>query len=486
MRTQDDHPIDENASPPPSSTQTQREVWITLSRARKVDSRIKAFLSFQVENTGRSPSCDVCNQAWVGAERDLVRFSFDAIPVILCWTGKCAVLTYGNGDGNRQGEPQQKGFHGAWSFSLRVRKLFEANTQLTLWGCWHWRTSPLGPSDWSLVIRHRRCAGNGMKPEWHLSIYSIVHTLATQGMMGRTARGTGKHWARCAYISWSFCWSCITIVHQWEQWWRLLSAIYVTPGELEQADTKNISKSQRNITKAGEGGPKLRSFCSHEAWTTTTTKNKLNSHERKQCACNQEDDAGHFACSTVAVVAVGTINLAFWQPWRVAGVLALLGGVASPDVRLANAFRVHIAAPISTGRACYFLLVLVAVFPRFGAVALVALQCISYKKKIKTEKLTVELRLMTIPLLTDSLPLHPFTPKINPIPNFPCSLSRNITSHSMKNLDFHRSLRWKMIILPHSFLFERFGECTTWKWKGQPFHSQVQKVHSPNLQQRNV
>ena len=128
--------------------------------------------------------------------------------------------------------------------------------------------------------------------------------------MGRTARGTGKHWARCASISWSFCWSCITIVHQWEQWWRLLSAIYVTPGELEQADTKNISRSQRNITKAGEGVPKLRSFCSHEAWTTTTTKNKLNSHERKQCACNQEDDAGHFACSTVAVVAVATINLA--------------------------------------------------------------------------------------------------------------------------------------------------------------------------------
>ena len=31
---------------------------------------------------------------------------------------------------------------------------------------------------------------------------------------------------------------------------------------------------------------------------------------------------------------------------------------------------------------------------------------------------------------------------------FPCSLTRNITLHSMKNLDFHSSLKWKMIILP--------------------------------------
>ena len=32
--------------------------------------------------------------------------------------------------------------------------------------------------------------------------------------------------------------------------------------------------------------------------------------------------------------------------------------------------------------------------------------------------------------------------------NFPCSLSRNITSHSMENLAFRSLLRWKMIILP--------------------------------------
>ena len=32
--------------------------------------------------------------------------------------------------------------------------------------------------------------------------------------------------------------------------------------------------------------------------------------------------------------------------------------------------------------------------------------------------------------------------------HFPCSLTRNITSHSMKNLAFHSLLTWKMIILP--------------------------------------
>ena len=43
------------------------------------------------------------------------------------------------------------------------------------------------------------------------------------------------------------------------------------------------------------------------------------------------------------------------------------------------------------------------------------------------------------------------------ISNFPCSLTRNITSHSIKNLAFHRLLRWKMIILlilslPHLYI----------------------------------
>ena len=34
------------------------------------------------------------------------------------------------------------------------------------------------------------------------------------------------------------------------------------------------------------------------------------------------------------------------------------------------------------------------------------------------------------------------------ISNFPCSLTSNITSHSMENLAFHSLLRWKMIVLP--------------------------------------
>ena len=53
--------------------------------------------------------------------------------------------------------------------------------------------------------------------------------------------------------------------------------------------------------------------------------------------------------------------------------------------------------------------------------------------------------------------------------NFSCSLTNNSTSHSMENLAFHNSLRWKMIALPIlttsliHFLFKRFGECTFWE-----------------------
>ena len=58
--------------------------------------------------------------------------------------------------------------------------------------------------------------------------------------------------------------------------------------------------------------------------------------------------------------------------------------------------------------------------------------------------------------------------------NFSCSITRNITSHSIKNLASHHLLRWKMIILPilttslMHFSFEGLGECTflTWEWKG--------------------
>ena len=51
--------------------------------------------------------------------------------------------------------------------------------------------------------------------------------------------------------------------------------------------------------------------------------------------------------------------------------------------------------------------------------------------------------------------------------HFSCSLTRNITSHSMENVAFHSLLRWKMIIIQilatplMHFLFKRLGE-----WKG--------------------
>ena len=62
--------------------------------------------------------------------------------------------------------------------------------------------------------------------------------------------------------------------------------------------------------------------------------------------------------------------------------------------------------------------------------------------------------------------------------NFPCSLTRIITSNSMKNLAFHSSLRWKMIIQPIlttsliPFLFKRLGECTFWTWVWQWLYPQ--------------
>ena len=55
--------------------------------------------------------------------------------------------------------------------------------------------------------------------------------------------------------------------------------------------------------------------------------------------------------------------------------------------------------------------------------------------------------------------------------NFPCSLTRNITSHSMKNLAFHTLLRRRMItqtILTTSlihFSLKRLEECTFWTWE---------------------
>ena len=50
--------------------------------------------------------------------------------------------------------------------------------------------------------------------------------------------------------------------------------------------------------------------------------------------------------------------------------------------------------------------------------------------------------------------------------NFPYSLTRNITSHSVKNVAFHSLLRWKMIILPIPTASLIHGEeCTLWTWE---------------------
>ena len=49
-----------------------------------------------------------------------------------------------------------------------------------------------------------------------------------------------------------------------------------------------------------------------------------------------------------------------------------------------------------------------------------------------------------------SVPGSPRTKTINI--KFPCSLTRNVTSHSMENLAFHSLVRWKMIILRFSLL----------------------------------
>ena len=258
--------------------------------------------------------------------------------------------------------------------------------------------------------------------------YSIVRTLATEGMMGRTARRTGKHRARCAYISWSFCWSCINystpvrtivtfIVGYIRNSWRTRTGWYKEYFKITKKNYKSgRERSQTAVFLLARGLNKVNSnlvsrpldVLLRVRYPRVWVRDWLNSHERKHCACDQEDDADHFAWSAVAVLAVATIHVAFGQPWRFAGISALLGGVTSPDVRLTNAFRVHLAAPISTGRACYGLLVLVAMFPRFGASALVALQCIGYekKKKKKQGETCGGTPAYSQPLITATLPFH--------------------------------------------------------------------------------
>ena len=76
-------------------------------------------------------------------------------------------------------------------------------------------------------------------------------------------------------------------------------------------------------------------------------------------------------------------------------------------------------------------------------------------------------------LFTCFVYINPFTPKSDQCQKFPCSLTRNMTSHSKENLAFHSLLRWKMILIQilttslMHFPFRRLGECTFWaqEWK---------------------
>ena len=66
--------------------------------------------------------------------------------------------------------------------------------------------------------------------------------------------------------------------------------------------------------------------------------------------------------------------------------------------------------------------------------------------------------------------LQPFHSQDWTISNVSDSLTRNITSHRMKNLVSHSLFRWKMIILLilttrlTQFLFWNLGGCTFWNW----------------------
>ena len=71
-----------------------------------------------------------------------------------------------------------------------------------------------------------------------------------------------------------------------------------------------------------------------------------------------------------------------------------------------------------------------------------------WKRRNKVRKYTIDaLRRLSGPRPIYFL-LNPFTLKSNQFQIFPCSLTRNIITQSMKNLVFHSLLRWKIVILP--------------------------------------
>ena len=72
----------------------------------------------------------------------------------------------------------------------------------------------------------------------------------------------------------------------------------------------------------------------------------------------------------------------------------------------------------------------------------------------------------------------PFHSREWSISNFTYSLTRNMTSHSMKNLAFHSLLRWKMFILP-ILTTSLIRVCTFWSWElKDTFFKNQQSVES--------
>ena len=82
--------------------------------------------------------------------------------------------------------------------------------------------------------------------------------------------------------------------------------------------------------------------------------------------------------------------------------------------------------------------------------------------------------------------MRPFHSQEWSISNFSCILTRNITSHSIKNLGFHHLLRWKMIILPIlttsliPFSLKGWENVNfwTWEWRANPHHQFFQRKYS--------
>ena len=62
---------------------------------------------------------------------------------------------------------------------------------------------------------------------------------------------------------------------------------------------------------------------------------------------------------------------------------------------------------------------------------------------------------------------------------FPCSLTRNMTSHSMENLTFHSLLRWKVIIL--QILTTSLIQSLLKGWENTLFELRIERVKNPPL-----